>query len=150
MNSDFSDLLKLMGEFQVRFLVIGGYAVIRYTEPRYTKDLDLWIEPTSENADRCFRALAAFGAPLVGLGPLDFTQQGYVYQMGIPPTRVDILMSLSGLPFPEAYARRVEIEFDGLRIPILSKEDLITSKLAAGRPQDLMDVESLRQSPPDE
>ena len=78
MNSDFSDLLKLMDQFQVRFLVVGGYAVIRHTEPRFTKDLDLWIEATAENADRCFRALASFGAPLAGLGPLDFTQQGYI------------------------------------------------------------------------
>ena len=147
MNSDFSDLLRLLAEHQVKFLVVGGYAVIRYTEPRYTKDLDLWIEPTAENAERCFRALAAFGAPLVGLGPLDFTQQGYIYQMGVPPTRVDVLMSLQSLSFAEAYDRRVAIELDGLTIPILSKADLIASKLAAGRPQDLLDVESLRDSP---
>lgn len=147
MNSDFSDLLRLLAEHQVKFLVVGGYAVIRYTEPRYTKDLDLWIEPTAENAERCFRALAAFGAPLVGLGPLDFTQQGYIYQMGVPPTRVDVLMSLQSLSFAEAYDRRVAIELDGLTIPILSKDDLIASKLAAGRPQDLLDVESLRDSP---
>ena len=147
MNSDFSDLLRLMAEHQVRFLVVGVYAVIRYTEPRYTKDLDLWIEPTAENAERCFRALAAFGAPLTGLGPLDFTQQGYIYQMGVPPTRVDVLMSLQSLSFADAYDRRVAIELDGLTIPILSKDDLIASKLAAGRPQDLLDVESLRDSP---
>lgn len=147
MNSDFRDLLKLLEDFQVSFLVIGGYAVIRYTEPRYTKDLDLWIEPTPENADRCFRALAAFGAPLTGLGPLDFTQQGYVYQMGVPPTRVDVLMSLGRLSFTEAHDRRVDIEVDGLMIPILSKDDLIASKLAAGRPQDLIDVDLLRRSP---
>ena len=147
MNSDFSDLLRLLAEHQVRFLVVGGYAVIRYTEPRYTKDLDLWIEPTAENAERCFRALAAFGASLAGLGPLDFTQQGYIYQMGVPPTRVDVLMSLQSLSFAEAYDRRVAIELDGLTIPILSKDDLIASKLAAGRPQDLLDVESLRDSP---
>jgi hypothetical protein len=139
--------LNILEEFQVSFLVVGGYAVIRYTEPRYTKDLDLWIEPTPENADRCFRALAAFGAPLAGLGPLDFTQQGYVYQMGVPPMRVDVLMSLGGLAFTGAFDRRIVIEFDGLHIPVLSKEDLIASKLAAGRPQDLIDVELLRRSP---
>lgn len=147
MNSDFRDLLKLLEDFQVSFLVIGGYAVIRCTEPRYTKDLDLWIEPTPENADRCYRALAAFGAPLTGLGPLDFTQQGYVYQMGVPPTRVDVLMSLGRLSFTDAYQRRIVIEVDGLWIPILSKDDLIASKLAAGRPQDLIDVDLLRRSP---
>lgn len=146
MNSDFSDLLKLMDQFQVRFLVVGGYAVIRHTEPRFTKDLDLWIAATAENAERCYQALAAFGAPLAGLGPLDFTQQGYIYQMGVPPFRVDILMSLRGLDFEQAWQRRDVQLVDGVSIPFLSKADLIESKLAAGRPQDLLDVESLRKS----
>ena len=146
MNSDFNDLLKLMDQFQVRFLVVGGYAVIRHTEPRFTKDLDLWIGATAENAERCFRALASFGAPLAGLGPLDFTQQGYIYQMGVPPFRVDILMSLRGLSFEQAWQRRDVETIDGVSIPFLSKDDLIESKLAAGRPQDLLDVESLRKA----
>ena len=146
MNSDFSDLLKLMDQFQVRFLVVGGYAVIRHTEPRFTKDLDLWIEATAENAHRCFRALASFGAPLAGLGPLDFTQQGYIYQMGVPPLRVDILMSLRGLSFENAWLRRDVETIDDVSIPFLSKIDLIESKLVAGRPQDLLDVESLRNA----
>ena len=146
MNSDFNDLLKLMDQFQVRFLVVGGYAVIRHTEPRFTKDLDLWIEATAENAERCFLALASFGAPLAGLGPLDFTQQGYIYQMGVPPFRVDILMSMRGLTFDQAWLRRVVDTVDGVSISFLSKVDLIESKLAAGRPQDLLDVESLRKT----
>ncbi len=146
MNSDFNDLLKLMDQFQVRFLVVGGYAVIRHTEPRFTKDLDLWIEATAENAERCFRALAAFGAPLTGLAPLDFTQRGYIYQMGVPPFRVDVLMSLGVLDFDAAWKRRDVQVIDGLSIPFLSKADLIESKLAAGRPQDLLDVEQLRKT----
>lgn len=146
MNSDFSDLLRLMDQFQVRFLVVGGYAVIRHTEPRFTKDLDLWIEATAENAERCYRALASFGAPLAGLGPLDFTQQGYIYQMGVPPFRVDILMSLRGIEFVEAWQRRDVQNIDGLSIAFLSKPDLIESKLRAGRPQDLLDVEQLRKT----
>ncbi len=146
MNSDFSDLLKLMDQFQVKFLVVGGYAVIRHTEPRFTKDLDLWIEATAENAERCYQALASFGAPLAGLGPLDFTQQGYIYQMGVPPFRVDILMSLCGIEFVEAWQRRDVQNIDDLPIPFLSKPDLIESKLRAGRPQDLLDVEALRKT----
>lgn len=146
MNSDFSDLLRLMDQFQVKYLVVGGYAVIRHTEPRFTKDLDLWIEATAENAERCYQALASFGAPLAGLGPLDFTQRGYIYQMGVPPFRVDILMSLRGLEFDLAWHRRDCQMVDGLSIPFLSKIDLIESKLAAGRPQDLLDVELLRKS----
>lgn len=145
MNSDFSDLLKLMDQFQVRLLVVGGYAVIRHTEPRFTKDLDLWIQATADNAERCYRALAAFGAPLAGLEPLDFTQQGYIYQMGVSPFRVDILMSLRGIDFDEAWQRRDVQNIDGLSISFLSKPDLIESKLRAGRPQDLLDVEQLRK-----
>ena len=147
MNDDFQDLLRLLGRFDVKFLVVGGYAVIRYSEPRFTKDLDLWIEPTAENAERCFRALAAFGAPLAGLAPFDFTQEGYIYQMGVPPMRVDILMSLRSIAFEDAWSRRETSTVDGIEFCVISKQDLIASKLAAGRPQDLLDVEALRQSP---
>ena len=127
-------------------MVVGGYAVIRYTEPRYTKDLDLWVEATPENSERCYQALAKFGAPLVGIQPFDLIQEGYIFQMGVPPNRIDLLMNVRGLTFSEAWSRRVVIDVEGLQIPILSKQDVITSKVAAGRPQDLIDVELLRQT----
>lgn len=146
MNSDFKDLLRLFADFQVSYLVVGGYAVIRYTEPRYTKDLDLWVEATPENSSRCYQALAAFGAPLGDVQPFDLVQEGYVFQMGVPPNRVDLLMNVRGLTFQDAWARRVVIDVEELLLPILCKEDVITSKIASGRPQDLIDVESLRQS----
>ena len=144
MNSDFKDLLQLFAEFQVKFLVVGGYAVIRYTEPRYTKDLDLWVEATSENSVRCYRALATFGAPLVGVEPFDLVQEGYIFQMGVPPNRIDLLMNVRGLTFSDAWSRRVVIDVEGIQIPILCKEDVVTSKIASGRPQDLIDVELLK------
>ncbi len=90
MNSDFEELLSLFNANDVKYLVVGGYAVMLYTEPRYTKDLDIWIEPSEDNAARVFRALSKFGAPLSGLTPSDFAHEGCFYQVGIPPVRVDI------------------------------------------------------------
>ena len=142
-NSDFSDLVRLFNANQVKYLVIGGYALIQYTEPRYTKDLDLWISTDAANAEAVYRALREFGAPLAGLTAADFAQEGYSYQMGVPPVRVDILMGISGVVFDEAWPRRVEVDFDGLLVPFIAREDLIAAKRAAGRPQDLLDVEQL-------
>jgi hypothetical protein len=144
-NSDFSELLSVFNAYQVRYLVIGGYAVIRYTEPRSTKDLDLLIQADATNGRSVFAALAAFGAPLADLTPDDFAEEGYVYQMGVAPLRVDILMSVPGVNFDDAWERREEVEMAGLTIPFISREDLIASKRAAGRPQDLVDVQSLLQ-----
>ena len=96
-NSDFKELLNLFNQQQVRYLVVGGYAVIYHTEPRYTKDLDLWISVEADNAARVYRALQQFGALLVGITEQDFQVPGVVYQMGRPPARVDIIMGLKGL-----------------------------------------------------
>ncbi|MEA3308220.1 MAG: hypothetical protein U9Q70_01730 [Chloroflexota bacterium] len=144
-NSDFTDLLNLFNAKHVRYLIIGGYAVIQYAEPRYTKDLDLWISTDTTNAAAVYVALATFGAPLTGLTEKDFAEEGYFYQMGIPPIRVDILMGIPGLEFEPAWASRVEVDFDGLLVPFISRENLITAKRAAGRPQDLIDVATLAQ-----
>ena len=145
-NSDFKDLLSLFNGYQIKYLVVGGYAVIKYTEPRFTKDLDLWVKADQENAAAVFQALLEFGAPLEGMTKDDFAHEGYFYQMGMPPVRVDILMSIKGLTFKDAWARRVEVDFDGILVPFISKQDLITTKRASGRPQDLIDVELLSQS----
>jgi hypothetical protein len=101
-NSDFSDLLSLFNASNVRYLIIGGYAFIQYVEPRFTKDLDLWISTDPTNASAVYQALLAFGAPLEGMTEGDFAEEGYFYQMGIPPVRVDILMGIPGLQFEEA------------------------------------------------
>jgi hypothetical protein len=144
-NSDFSDLLRLFSDNAVRYLVIGGFAVIQYAEPRFTKDLDLWISTDVSNATAVYNALREFGAPLSGMTAADFVEEGYFYQMGVPPVRVDILMGIPGLPFEEAWQRRLEVDFDGLPITFISRQDLITAKLASGRPQDLIDVDRLTQ-----
>ena len=95
-NSDFNDLLRLFNDNHVRYLVIGGYAVIQYAEPRLTMDLELWISTDTDNAASIFKALKIFGAPLAGLTEADFSEEGYFYQMGVPPLRVDILMGIPG------------------------------------------------------
>jgi hypothetical protein len=148
-NSDFKELLKTFNNYQVKYLVVGGYAVIKYAEPRYTKDIDLWINAEKDNATAVSQALRAFGAPLIGLTEDDFAREGYFYQMGVPPVRVDILMSIPGLKFAQAWERRVMVDFDGVMVPFISKRDLITSKIAAGRPQDLIDAQLLTEADED-
>ncbi|MCB0052478.1 MAG: nucleotidyltransferase [Caldilinea sp.] len=145
-NSDFSDLLRLFTNNGVRYLVIGGYAVIQHAEPRFTKDLDLWISTDSANASAVFRALREFGAPLSGMTEADFSEEGYFYQVGVPPVRVDILMGIPGVQFEDAWNRRIEVEFGDLAVAFISRQDLITAKLASGRPQDLIDADILSQS----
>jgi hypothetical protein len=145
-NSDFTELLNLFNDNRVRYLVIGGYAVIQYAEPRFTKDLDLWISTNTENAAAVFAVLKIFGAPLAGLSEADFAEEGYFYQMGIPPMRVDILMGVPGGDFEKAWQNRNEVDFDGLKVPFVSKSDLIEIKKASGRPQDLIDADILSQA----
>ena len=145
-SSDFKDLLKLFGDCRVEYLIIGGYAVIRYTEPRYTKDLDLWVRADPQNAAAVYRALAEFGAPLDGLTADDFAHEGYFYQMGVAPVRVDILMSITGLNFADAWDRRVEVDFDGVPTLFISRRDLIIAKRASARPQDLIDADLLEST----
>ena len=143
MNSDFKELLKALNEEKVRYLVVGGYAVIKHTEPRYTKDLDIWVSPDVENAKHVYAALESFGAPLEGVTVDDFTDMNIIYHMGRAPARIDILMSLKGLDFEESWANSVEAELGDVATRFLSPQDLIINKRLIGRPQDLMDVESL-------
>ena len=145
-NSDFSDLLRLFNAGRVRYLVIGGYAVIQYAEPRFTADLELWVGTNPRNAGAVYAALREFGAPLSGLTVDDFAEEGCFYQMGVPPVRVDVLMDIPGIGFEAAWVRRVEIDFDGLSVPFISREDLITVKRASGRPQDMIDVANLSRT----
>ncbi len=143
MSSDFKELLSLLKKWNVRFLLIGGHAVMRYTEPRYTKDLDIWIDSTPTNSKRVYQALLEFGAPLGETAVLDFCRPGMMFHMGHPPSRVDIVTSISGLRFAEAWPNRRSVNFDGLRLNVMSPEDLIKNKRAAGRPQDLIDAANL-------
>jgi hypothetical protein len=125
-------------------LIIGGYAVIKHAEPRYTKDLDLWVSPDAENAERVYKALIKFGAPIAELKPEDFTHAGYFFTMGFPPSRIDLFFDSLKLDFEECWNRRVEAQINETKIYFISREDLITNKEAVGRLQDLADAEKLR------
>jgi len=144
-NSDFSDLLRIFNDYNVRYMVIGDYAVVQDAEPRFTKDLDVLISTDAANADAVFKAFREFGAPLTGLPPKDFSEEGFFFQMGVPPIRVDVLMGLAGIQFDECWSRRNGGDFEGLKVIFMSKQDLITSKRAEGRPQDLIDADLLSQ-----
>ena len=147
LNDDFRDLLVELGEAGARFLVVGGYAVGAHGAERATKDLDVFVGTDPDNAARVVAALAAFGAPLAahGVTPADFSTPQSVYQLGVPPNRIDVLTSISGVSFAEAWERRTESTIDGIAIPVISLSDLIQNKRAAGRPADLADVDLLRR-----
>jgi hypothetical protein len=142
-NSNFKDLLSALNRCEAKYLVVGGYAVMFYTEPRYTKDLDIWIERTSDNAARTYRALAEFGAPLAGIEAQEFSKPDIVYQLGVPPSRIDILTSVTGVEFSNAWPRRKTASFDDVLASFIDIEDLLTNKRATGRDTDLIDCRLL-------
>jgi len=143
MNSDFNDLLRAFNDAGVKYLIVGGHAVMLYSEPRYTKDLDIWVEASAANAAKVFATLARFGAPLSGLSEADFAQEGFFYQLGRPPARVDILMSVDGVRFDEAWPNRTEAAFGDGRAWFIGRAELIRNKRATARHIDLHDAELL-------
>ena len=142
-SPDLKELLRAFNEKKAEYLIVGGYAVMKYTEPRFTKDLDVWIRNSPENAAKVYEALAEFGAPLQkdALLPKDFTSEDMTYQIGVAPVRIDILTRISGIQFPEAWQNRVAGTFFGLPVYFISLSDLITNKKAAGRSSDLEQLE---------
>lgn len=144
MNSDFKELLEILEEKKVRYLVVGGYAVIKYTEPRYTKDIDILIDRSQENTIKLLDALRKFGAPMLdGISSKDFQNENVFYQIGIAPNRIDIITDIAGINFNEAYQRKTTTNIEGTEVPFIGIEDLISAKLSAGRPQDLVDAGAL-------
>jgi hypothetical protein len=149
MFPDYKELLRSFRDHGVKYLIVGGYAVSLHAQPRATKDLDIFIKADKENAQVVFAALASFGAPLTGITPDDFADPGKFVRFGHPPVAIDILPTIDGLDFDTAWPRRVEGVIDhatGETAHFLSREDLIASKLAAGRPRDLLDVEDIREA----
>jgi predicted nucleotidyltransferase len=145
-NSDFKDLLQFFADEAVRFLVVGGYAVIKHTEPYYTKDLDIWIEGTPENAARALRALRRFGAPTASVTIEDLTSPDLIYQIGVEPVRVDIMSAVPGLTFDKAWEGHVDADFGGVHAPVLSLEDMLAAKRAANRPKDRIQIQQLLEA----
>ena len=149
MYPDFKELLSVLNEHRVKYLVVGAYAVSIHAQPRATKDLDILIKADAKNARNAFAALAQFGAPLQGLTAADFAEPGPFFRMGRAPVGVDILTEIPGVDFDAAWKRRVEGVIDqtsGLKAHFISADDLIASKLAVGRPQDIADVDAIRKA----
>jgi len=149
MFDDLKELLSIFHSLNVKYLIVGGYAVSFHAQPRATKDIDLLIRPDAENAKAVYAALVKFGAPLAGLTLEDFIGRDKFFRMGRAPLMVDILSDIPGVDFDRAWANRVDGVIDqegGLVAPFISRDDLIAAKLAAGRPQDIADVAALRQA----
>jgi hypothetical protein len=142
-NRDFRDLLAEFNGQGVEYLVVGAHALAAHGHVRATKDLDVWIRPDTENAKRVLRALKVFGAPLHDLTEADLTTPGLIFQIGLPPVRIDVLTAIDGVDFAEAWPARVLTKFADQPVAVLSKEHLIKNKRAAGRTQDLADIERL-------
>jgi predicted nucleotidyltransferase len=140
---DFQEFIQSLQLKRARFLVIGGYAVAYHGHPRFTGDVDFFVECSLENGSRISSAIADFGLASLGLKAEDFSQIGMVVQLGRPPRRIDILTGVDGIDFETAWASRVEVTIDGLVVPFISKEQLILSKRAAGRQKDLDDLRYL-------
>jgi hypothetical protein len=143
MNRDFVDLLRAFAAADVRFLVVGAYALAHHGRPRATGDLDVWIDATPANSSRVMRALAEFGAPLHDVGEEDFARPGIVFQIGVPPGRIDILTELTGVSFDDAWASRESGRFGELTVDFIGREAFIRNKRATGRAKDLGDLEGL-------
>ena len=149
MYQDYKDLLYAFHAHGVKYLIVGGYAVIFHAQPRFTKDIDVFIKADSANAQATYAALADFGAQLQGIRPEDFTERGSFFRFGRDPRGFDILPDIPGVDFDSAWERRVEGVLDlatGLKAFFISKDDLIATKLASGRPQDLADVDAIRKA----
>jgi hypothetical protein len=143
MNPDFLDIIRALLDAEVRFIIVGAYAVNVYVDPRATGDLDIRVEPTADNAAKVILALRRFGAPLTDVTESDFASPGATLQIGISPRRIDLLTEISGITFPEAWNDHSEFPFGPFTIPFLSKTALIKNKRAAGRPKDLADLDIL-------
>jgi hypothetical protein len=149
MNSDFKELLQCFARHRVRYLVVGGYAVIQYTQPRFTKDLDLWIEPSAINARRVVKAFHEFNIPLIEITGADLAQPGVQFMLGRPPVMMDFLTSIPPLEFATCWFRRKRVRHDFGTVNYLARTDLITAKRHAGRAQDNADLEELLREWPD-
>jgi hypothetical protein len=147
-SQDFRDLLSELLTAQVEFLVVGAHALALQGHLRATKDLDIWVNPSIENSRRVFLALAAFGAPMHQISPEEFANRGTILQIGVAPVRIDIISSIEGIDFPDAWSDHIVGQFLGLTVPALGRRALIRNKTAAGRPQDLADVAWLEKHPP--
>lgn len=143
LNQDFKEFFESLNANQVEYLVVGGYAVAFHGHPRYTKDIDIWVAMTPENAEKIIRALNAFGFGSLGLTAADFLTPDQIIQLGYEPSRIDLITTISGVEFSTCYPAHLNLEVDGIQIAVIDRENLAKNKKASGRPQDLADVAEL-------
>ncbi len=143
-SSDYEDLFKTLNGYKIKYLIVGAYAVIYYTEPRYTKDMDVWIFPDLNDHAEVYAALKEFGAPLQAISPEDFRDKKMIYQIGVAPIRIDIKMDVEGLDFKKAWKNRKKITYGKTPVCVVGFDDLIRAKKAIGGPQDFLDIQKLR------
>ena len=143
MERDFVEMLSALDAAGAEYLVVGAHALAAHGVPRATGDLDIWVRATPGNARRVLAALHDFGAPLFDLTPDDLSRPETVFQIGVVPVRIDLLTSISGVGFDEAWAGRIEVSIEGVTVGVLGREELLRNKRATGRPKDLLDAESL-------
>ena len=145
LNSDYRDILHILSERKVKFILVGAYAMAAHGYPRSTMDIDIWIMPDPQNANMVLKALEDFGAPIENLSAEDLQKEDLIFQIGVAPRRIDIITSADGLRFEDAFARSRLVEIDAVPVHILSISDLIINKRSTGRLKDLADVETLEK-----
>ena len=146
LEKDFKEFIESLNKNSVRYLIVGSFALSYYSEPRYTKDIDILVDSTASNADRLMTAIREFGFSDIELGSRDFLEPDQVIQLGIAPLRIDLLTSLKGLPFADAWDRRTTGQYGDIPAFYISKQDLIDHKKLVGRKQDLADIEKLTKA----
>ncbi|MEW6209352.1 MAG: DUF6036 family nucleotidyltransferase [Acidobacteriota bacterium] len=146
MNRDFRDLLAEFNARSVEYIIVGAHALAAHGHVRATKDLDVWVKPDSDNAKRVLKALKEFGTPLHDLTEVDLATPGTVFQIGVPPLRIDVITAIDGVSFDEAWPARLVTKFADQPAAVLSREHLIRNKRASGRTQDMADLEWLEKS----
>ncbi len=145
LNEDYKEMLQSLAAEDVKFLLVGAYALAAHGYPRATMDIDIWVMPSPDNAEAVLRALHKFGTPPHGLTAADLQKEDTVFQIGVAPRRIDIITGASGLRFDDTFARSIETDIEGLKIHIPALDDLIRNKKATGRTKDMADAEALEQ-----
>ncbi|MCP4267389.1 MAG: nucleotidyltransferase family protein [Candidatus Brocadiaceae bacterium] len=146
LNQDYKEMLQILQKHNVDHILVGAYALAAQGYPRNTLDIDIWVDPTSQNSSKVYKALAQFGAPLHDINVNTFKDEGIVFQIGIAPRRIDIITEISGdIKFEEAKMRSTLVDIEGISLNILSIEDLIKNKISTGRPKDIVDVRNLKK-----
>lgn len=146
LNDDFRDMLCLFNEENVEYLLVGGWAVSFHARFRVTEDIDLWVRPTPENSERVIRALNRFGAPLHGMDVEKFANPRYGLHIGVPPGRIDLLTTLPGVSFEQAWENRISDQLSGIPVQVIGREELLRNKTEVARPKDLADIDAIQQS----